>query len=225
MSDFVGCTNYYNCQNIQDSQYVVNSNDVDFSSFIHDSTQVSHSHDIYKSDDVTNSLQIFESEFIYNSERVFRANNVENSNNVVVGKGIYNSCNIHSSSNIMASGELRNCENITTSNFCADSKNLRNCLFCIGLEDKEYHIFNQPVDKERFEIVLKQYQRLMGGVELDYTREPWPESMLIPSRPNLFAYYNKHYLQLNDKFWRWVCSVPNYNADLLYQITLNFDLL
>ena len=30
MNDFVGCSNYYNCQNIQDSQYIVNSSDVDF---------------------------------------------------------------------------------------------------------------------------------------------------------------------------------------------------
>ena len=30
MNDFIGCNNYYNCQNIQDSQYIVNSGDVIF---------------------------------------------------------------------------------------------------------------------------------------------------------------------------------------------------
>ena len=225
MNDFVGCSNYYNCQNIQDSQYIVNSSGVDFSSFVHDSTEVSHSADVYKSDDVTNSLRVFESQFVYNSEKVSGATSVENSHNVLISKGIYNSCNIYGCTNIIGSGELRFCEDITTSNFCVDSKKLKNCLFCHELEGKEYHIFNKPVDKERFEIILKQYQRIMGGLELDYMREPWPESMLIPSMPSPFAYFNKHYLQLPDKFWKWVQTVPGYDADLLYRMTLNFDLI
>jgi hypothetical protein len=49
--------------------------------------------------------------------------------------------------------------------------------------------------------------------------------MLQPESPNPFAYYNKHYLQLSDKFWRWARTVPGYDVDLLYGITLNFDLL
>lgn len=224
MSDFVGCSNYYNCQNIQDSQYVVNSSDIDFSSFVHDSTQVSHSTDVFKSNDVTNSLRVFESEFVYNSEKIYKSNNIEDSNNIILSKGVYNSRNIYTCENIMSCGELRHCDNMTDSAFCADSKNLKNCLFCYGLEDREYHIFNKPVDKARFDVVFKQYQRLMGGIELDYTREPWPESMLVPMIPNLFSYYHKHYRQLDDRFWRWSRSVPNFDADLLYKITLNFDL-
>lgn len=225
MNDFVGCSNYYNCQNIQDSQYIVNSNDVDFSSFVHDSTEVSHSTDVFKSDDVTNSLQVFESQFVYSSEKIFGSTSIENSHNVLISKGVYNSCNVYACTNVIASGELRFCEDVTASNFCVDSKGLKNCLFCCELNDKEYHIFNKPVDKERFEIVLKQYQRIMGGLKLDYMREPWPESMLIPSLPSPFSYFNKHYLQLPDKFWRWVQTVPGYDADLLYKMTLNFDLL
>lgn len=224
MSEFVGCSNYYNCQNIQDSQYVVNSSDIDFSSFVHDSTQVSHSTDVYKSDDVTNSFQIFESEFVYDSVKVCGSNNIDNSNTVIISKGVYNSHNIYACENVMNCGELRHCDNMTDSAFCADSKNLKNCLFCCGLEDKEYHIFNKPVDRARFEAVFKQYQRLTCGVELNYTRKPWPESMLVPMVPNLFSYYHKHYKQLDDRFWRWLRSVPNFDTDLLYKITLNFDL-
>lgn len=225
MNDFVGCSNYYNCQNIQDSQYIVNSIGVDFSSFVHDSTEVSHSTDIYKSDDVTNSFCVFESQFIYCSNKIFGSTSIENSSNVLISKGIYNSHNIYASSNIIASSELRFCENITTSNFCTNSKKLKNCLFCDDIEDKEYHVFNKPIDKERFEIIIRQYQRIMGNIELDYMREPWPESMLIPSIPSPFSYFNKHYLQLPDKFWKWVKTVPGYDADLLYKMTLNFDLI
>ena len=76
-----------------------------------------------------------------------------------------------------------------------------------------------------FEIILTQYMRQTKDMELDYLREPWPENMLIPSFPNLFGFYNKHYLQINNKFWRWARSVSGYDADLLYKITLNSDVL
>jgi hypothetical protein len=156
---------------------------------------------------------------------VFGATNVDNAVNVLISKGIYNSTNIYACTNIMNCTELRHCENMNFSFFCADSKNLKNCMFCIGLENKEYHIFNQPVGKEQFEIIQKQYVRQTKDLELDYLREQWPCNMLIPELPNLFAYHDKHYLQLDDKFWRWASSIPGYDADLLYRITLNFDLL
>ena len=225
MSDFVGCTNYYNCQNIQDSHYVLNSNGVDFSTFVHDSTDISHCSDIYKCDDVTNSNQIFYSQFIYSSERIDRSSNVDNCTNVLISTRIYNSRNIYVCSDIMGSGELRHCDNIESSYFCANSKNLKDCMFCHDLEGKQFHIFNQPVTEEKFNIIRKQYLRLMEEVELDYLREQWPQNMLIPELPNVYSYHNKHYLQLSDKFWRWARTIPGYDAELLYRITLNFDLL
>ena len=225
MSDFIGCSNYYNCQNIQDSQYIVNSNDVDSSSFVHESADISHCSDIYKCDDVTNSSLIFDSQFIYDSEKIFGVTNAVKSCNVLSSARVYNSANIYSCSDINSCSELRHCDKMEKSFFCADSKNLKNCIFCFGLEDKEYHVFNKPISKEMFEIILAQYMRQTKDMELDYLREPWPENMLIPSLPNSFAYHNKHYLQINDKFWRWARSVPGYDADLLYNITLNFDVL
>ena len=83
MNDFVGCTNYYNCQKIQDSHYVLNSNGVDFFFFVHNSTDISHCSDVYKSDDVTNSNQIFYSQFIYSSERIDRSSNIDNCINII----------------------------------------------------------------------------------------------------------------------------------------------
>ena len=224
MDDFVGCSNYYNCQNIQDSQYVVNSNGVDSSSFVHESTDVSHCSDVYRCDDVTNSSLVFDSQFVYDSEKIFGVTNVVKSCNVLTSARVYNSANIYVCSDINSCSELRHCDKMENSFFCADSKNLKNCLFCSNLDGKEYYIFNEPVSKEMFEIILKQYMRQIKDLELDYLREPWPENMLIPSLPNPFAYHNKHYAQLNDKFWRWARSVPGYNVDLLYEITLNFDL-
>ena len=225
MSEFVGCSNYYNCQNIQDSQYIVNSKNVDSSTFVHESTDISHCSDIYRCDDVTNSSLVFDSQFIYDSEKIYAVTNATKSCNVLVSARVYNSANIYVCSDVNSCGELRHCDKMENSFFCAESKNLKKCLFCYELEDKEYHIFNQPVSKEMYDIVLSQYMRQTKDMELDYLREPWPQNMLIPSLPNLFSYHNKHYLQLNEKFWRWARSVPGYDKDLLYKITLNFDLI
>ena len=38
-------------------------------------------------------------------------------------------------------------------------------MFCIGLENKEYHIFNQPVSKEQFEITTR-------NISAQYAYEP-----------------------------------------------------
>lgn len=225
MNDFIGCSNYYNCQNIQDSQYIVNSQNIDSSSFVHESIDVSHCSDVYRCEDVTNSSQIFDSQFIYDSIKTFGVTNAVKSANILISARVYNSTNIYVCSDINSCGELRHCDKMETSYFCANSKNLKNCLFCFELENAEYHIFNKPVSKEIYDIVLTQYMRQTKDMELDYLREQWPENMLIPSLPNPFAYHNKHYLQINDKFWRWVRSVPGYDADLLYAITLNFDVL
>lgn len=223
MKDFSNCSNYYNCENIQDSQYIVNSQNVDSSSFIHNSNDISYCEDVYKSTDVANSHQIFCSQFINDSKRVSNSRNVIESSNIVNSDAVYVSKNIYECHNIMRCGELRKCINATDSLFCAESTDIKHCLFCYGLVNAEYYIFNKPVDKDRYEIILKQYLRYMNE-ELSYTREAWPKSMLIPSLPNFYVYYDKHY-QLNYKFWQWIRTIPGFDNELLYTITLNFDLL
>ena len=225
MEDFVGCSNYYNCHNIQDSQYVTNSDGVDSSSFVHKSTDVSHCSDIYQCDDVTNSSLVFNSQFVYDSEKIFGGTNIVKSCNVLHSARVFNSANIYVCSDINSCSELHHCEKMENSFFCANSMNLKHCLFCTSIEHKEYQIFNKPVSKDAFEIILAQYMRQTKDIELDYLREPWPENMLVPSLPNPFNWHNKHYQQLSEKFWRWARSVPNYDADLFYEITLNSDLL
>lgn len=221
---FVGCHNYFNCENIQDSCYITNSKDIDNSSFIHDSADVAYSSDIYKSKDVTNSSQIFGSEFVVDSKRVLGANNVSNSSNIIHSNGIYVSRNIYHCENIVRSTELRDCVKITDASFCAGSSNLKNCLFCYDLHEQDFHIFNQPVDEECFALIKKQYFRMIEE-ELPYLQSCWPSSMLIPTMPAPHSYYHKHYSNLNDKFWRWVKTIPNYDAQILYKITLNSDLI
>jgi hypothetical protein len=45
----------------------------------------------------------------------------------------------------------QNCSNLADCYFCYDCKNCQNCIGCWNLRNKNYHIFNQPVSKEKFE--------------------------------------------------------------------------
>ena len=223
MNDFSGCSYFYNCSNIIDSHYVVNSQNVDSSDFVHDSIDIAYCEDVFKVEDATESHQVFNSQFINESIRISGSRNVVNSINVVNSDAVYDSKNIYECHNVLRCSELRKCVDATDSLFCADSTNIKRCLFCYGLTNAEYHIFNKPIDKDRYEMIVKQYFRYLSG-ELDYTKGPWPKSMLIPSLPKICLCYNKHY-QLSDKFWKWARTIPGYDSMILYSITMNSESL
>ena len=144
---------------------------------------------------------------------------------MILSNAIFNSQNIHTSDNVLHSSEIRGCENVTDCSFCADCKNIINCLFCYGLEDAEYYIFNKPVDKQRFGIIQRQYHNQFSNIELSFVKNnQWPQDMLIATTPIPYRFYDKHYVNFSDRFWKWVKSVPNYDALLLYKLTLKSDL-
>jgi len=68
--------------------------------------------------------------------------NVENS---------YESINIHDSSTVRWGHNVRNC---IESWFLRDCNSCTNCFGCVNLRHKEYHIFNEPVSKEKYEQFL-----------------------------------------------------------------------
>jgi len=51
----------------------------------------------------------------------------------------------------------QNSSNVTDSYFCFDCQRVQNCIACWNLRDKSYHIFNQPVSKEKFEEEQKKF--------------------------------------------------------------------
>ncbi len=46
----------------------------------------------------------------------------------------------------------RHCSNCSNSSFLLDCVGCRNCIGCVNLRQKEYHIFNEPLSKEEFEL-------------------------------------------------------------------------
>lgn len=78
---------------------------------------------------------------------------------------------------------------------CADSiglyncKSCTNCIGCVGLRQKSYHIFNQPVTKEEYEIFKKKYP--LGDKEsISYILSKVEELKKTTPEPELFGSHN-----------------------------------
>jgi hypothetical protein len=78
---------------------------------------------------------------------------------------------------------------------CADSiglyncKSCTNCIGCVGLRQKSYHIFNQPVTKEEYETFKKKYP--LGDKEsISYILSKVEELKKVNPEPELFGSRN-----------------------------------
>lgn len=58
----------------------------------------------------------------------------------------------------------------------------KNCIGCVGLNNKEYYAFNEPISPEEFQTLIMQLQTPEGKNELLYKSK-----MLRNSIPILFA--------------------------------------
>lgn len=220
MCNIINSNGFWYSENIKDCEYVVKSSNILSSKHIFNSKDVTNSVDVVNSEQVEDSSKIFSSEWISNSTKILSSKNIENSRNICNSTLTIGAANIFNSSNILNSSEIVNSQNITNSTGCMASKNLTNCLFCYDLNDKEYHIFNTPIDRERFNTYKNQYQKLMQNEELVFVDE-WPEELTQAVVPSLDLNLSHYYKNLPDKFWKWARTLPNFDEELFYNITMN----
>lgn len=191
------------------------------SRFVHGSINISNSSNVSNSTNISDSNLIYNSHFVFNSNKVLESYNVGDSNNIVLSKTINDSKNIFNCFDICEGSELRNCSNVSSSYFCADCKEIQDCLFCFGLEQSElstYYLFNKPVDEKRFNFIMKQYENF--DLEMNYTNS-WPEEIVVPIILRPHYNFDTHYKTLDEFFWEWVKTLPNYDPMVLYNITMN----
>src|SRR3989338_7487387 len=53
----------------------------------------------------------------------------------------------------------RGCENCSYSTLLVHCSGCKNCFGCVGLRNKEYHLFNQPLSRDEYERRLKEFDR------------------------------------------------------------------
>lgn len=144
-----------------------------------DSKSIGASEQITRSFFIQNSVHVSDSEFVFGSKdiarskEIFNCFKVDDSNTVINSKYISDSDNILNSNNVEWSSYVTASKEVTDSSLIYNSKNVKNCkiggfltncdhcLFCIGLKDKDYYVFNQPVEKITYEEIAYQLEIIL----------------------------------------------------------------
>jgi hypothetical protein len=131
---------------------------------------------------------------------------------------IADSKSVIDSFSVFDSSEIINCSNVFESYFCKDSMGIKHCMFCQDIEDAEYCIFNKPIDKKYFELIEKQYLKYLTEL-LDFIRD-WPKDLTVRSGETPTRKFDDWYHSISPRFWKWARTLPNFDAMLLYNITM-----
>ena len=219
----VNTTNYYYVNDVEDCRFVVKSHHLKNCQNIFESKYVENSQDIVDCEEVTDSSLIFAAALIHNSHKVSRGSNITNGHNIYNSIMIVNSRNIYESSDVINSSEIIKSKNVSDSKFCRNCTNIKHCMFCDGIEDKEYYVFNQPVSKEKFDLLFAQYQKYMDA-DLQFIDE-WPENLAMGLVLRASLNYAKWYAPISSRFWKWTRTLPGYDEMFLYNMTMLPEIL
>lgn len=221
--NIIGSENLFYSDEVFNSSFIVSSNKIENSSYVFSSTDIKNCRNVVSSESVEDGEQIFSCFMVSNSSGVIEGSNIINSKNICCATAVIESSNIIESTNVYNSSEICNSRDITESYFCKNSRNLKNCMFCNGLTDAEFYIFNQPVDEVRFGIFKQQYLKYMD-VALKFVKE-WPDDLAVSTKPAISRRFDEWYKPIPDIFWKWVRTLPGYDAMMLYEITMREELL
>lgn len=220
---------YWKRVDVLDSEGVFESEHVWNSLLVSKSARVYTSQQVYNSEDVSQSQYIVGSKFvdestnvgmssyINNSKAILLSKNIEDSTEVSESTNIYQSKGIFQSNDILRGHSIWKSTNLTDCGFCFECANLKNSLFCLQQKDNEYLLFNKPIDKSRFEIIYKQYQKYASFCIALTTGWDVHNGDL----PVKLYDYRKHTEKIVDSFWGWVESLPGYDSQILYSLTFN----
>lgn len=217
--DITNTTGYFESEKVSDSQQVRFSSEIENSKDIYRSKKVKNSYSIYSSNNVEDSSNIKKSSFCINSEIILNSTNVTDSTMVVNSNCIIRSNSIIKSSFVTESTCIIDSSNIEGCNFLMGCSNMRDSIFCLGLDGKEYYLFNKPVSKIMYENVNFQFSKY---ITLPLRMISINNENLVSTQVNNFS---KFFENLSDDFWQWVKTLPNYDTEILYSMTFNPTLL
>lgn len=214
---------YWYSVNVRDSKYVIKSKNINKSCSVFNSKDIVNCQDIVDTDDAGDSSQIFYSSMIDGCTKICKGTNITASTNICNSTMVARSVNVIDSNTVFDSSEIIGCNIVSDSHFCQYCGNISHCLFCEGLTDAEYHIFNKPVDPKMYELFEKQYLKYMTA-RLEFISE-WPENLVVGVHVAPTRKFDDWYHSINEKFWKWARSLPNFSSVLLYNITMLPEIL
>ena len=212
--------NSKNCfcsDNVKNSKTVLTSSFIENSQKINKGTHITDSSQVIQCNTISDSQNIFNSNFVFSSKAVINSNNITKSNNIVNSSTIINSDDIFRSNNIRNSKQIIYSNNMKNCNFCGWCKDLKFSLFCINKEKGANLLFNKEVDSDLLNTIIAQYNAIMTrnlsffkDTDLDY----------LFTMPAINMRINEYYKNIEDRFWQWVKTLPNYDEEIISNITL-----
>jgi hypothetical protein len=218
-----------NSKRVKNSENVVNGKDVSDSKNIYDSTDISNSEFILQAEFVDNSKRVYSSSYVYDSENVYQSLNVTNGSNIRTSSYILDSSDVFNSTEVSSSHYITadndgDTKNIDDCWFIKKGTNLSHCLFCCNLSDKEYHIFNKPVDKKHYDVIIRQLSSLVKDYKLWLTRD-WKVEEIPLSKPTMIKENNYIHRNFPKHLLKWLKTIPGYDAAIVYYILLKKEVL
>lgn len=222
-------TTIYDSTNVNNSEYILRSDMVENSNYIFDCEDVANSNNISYSRVVQSSSQVFNSEFIYQSRRVSNSCNVTESDNIIQSNFVVLSRDIMNAANVIESMfvtdlSLSYTKNISFCAFINHCQNLKHCLFCYDTNNGEYLLFNKPISAREYDMIKMQMTNLLNKHGLIFVKK-WPIEQIPLDSPRIDRNIERQFAKLPEVFWRWVKTLPGYDPMILYNITMQGNLL
>ena len=213
----------YFSENVENSYGVIGSKMVRNSQYIERSKGVEGSTNCKGSRDVSGSDFVFKSKDVVFSQKVLNSSKIRFCNEIVGCKDLYECNNMDHCENMHFSFLDFGCKNSNYIGFSSNLENCTNCLFCSNLKDKSFYLFNQPVDKDYFHSVWVEFEELVKNLTLqsflikyDDTKTE-KEGIEVDSEEVVF---NNIYTKIPGDVYKFITSLPEYDALTLYNITL-----
>lgn len=214
---------------VVNSDYVLRSNIVENSNYIFDCEDIINSNNVSYSRVVQSSSQVFDSEFVYQSRCVSNSCNVTESDNIIQSNFVVSSRDIMNATNAIESMFVTDLSPNYTKNisFCAfinHCQNLQHCLFCHDINNGEYLLFNKPISAREYDMIKRQMTNLLNKYGLVFVKK-WPIEQIPLDSPRIDRNIERQFAKLPEVFWRWVKTLPGYDPMILYNITMQGNLL
>lgn len=204
------CENFWRCTHTKESKNLFESFNVNTSVFVRNSSHIKGSINVFNSIDVTDCWDIAHSKHIQHSSRVIESQDISDSDDITRSskiswsKVILNSTNLDNCNYTYMSDSLIDCH------FCGFMKNSRHCMFCVGLEDKEYYIFNKPVTQIEYEMIKDKLLAMLEEetsemIRINFSKHTAEERFKLNRR------FDSVFNGLSLSFYGWVGTLPNYS--------------
>lgn len=221
--------------NVDRSFQIRDSENICLSSYVDGGKQIQNSEKIYYSTNIKNSCYTKVSSCVKNSFEIEDSSFVEDSQNIFNSDNIFNSYGVYFCTDITNSIGVFDVEDGNENYFSTNLTNCSYCLFCSSLRDKEFYIFNQPMEpKDWFvikELLLNEWsnedRNIYRIISFEVDKNEWCGFKMGAKVCAGFSYIAQRdfFQNISSKFVKYIRSMPYYNEWLLYQITMNPNIL